>query len=129
MVPAAATAPALIVVGILMMESMAKVKWNEFEDEVEQGSFKLIPGGTLVKVKMYIQRGGYDDIERGWTGGYAKFRPKSVCLEIKCMILEGEYASRAIWSRIGLYSVSSDKYGEIGRKFVKAILMRAEQII
>jgi AGZA family xanthine/uracil permease-like MFS transporter len=32
MVPAAATAPALIVVGILMMESMAKVAWNEFED-------------------------------------------------------------------------------------------------
>lgn len=33
-VPAAATAPALIVVGILMMESIAKVKWSEFEDAV-----------------------------------------------------------------------------------------------
>lgn len=32
MVPAAATAPALIVVGILMMESIAKVKWEEFEE-------------------------------------------------------------------------------------------------
>ena len=32
MVPSAATAPALIVVGILMMESIAKVKWDEFED-------------------------------------------------------------------------------------------------
>lgn len=32
MVPFAATAPALIVVGILMMESIAKVKWDEFED-------------------------------------------------------------------------------------------------
>ena len=32
MVPAAATAPALIVVGILMMESIAKVKWDDFED-------------------------------------------------------------------------------------------------
>lgn len=32
MVPQAATAPALIVVGILMMESMAKVKWDEFEE-------------------------------------------------------------------------------------------------
>jgi AGZA family xanthine/uracil permease-like MFS transporter len=31
MVPAAATAPALIVVGILMMESIAKVKWDDFE--------------------------------------------------------------------------------------------------
>ncbi|MCX7710097.1 MAG: NCS2 family permease [Clostridia bacterium] len=32
MVPAAATAPALIAVGILMMESIAKVKWEEFEE-------------------------------------------------------------------------------------------------
>lgn len=32
MVPSAATAPALIVVGILMMESIAKVKWEDFED-------------------------------------------------------------------------------------------------
>ena len=31
-VPAAATAPALIIVGILMMTSMARVTWNEFED-------------------------------------------------------------------------------------------------
>lgn len=34
MAPAAATAPALIVVGILMMESIAKVRWGEFEDAV-----------------------------------------------------------------------------------------------
>lgn len=32
MVPGAATAPALIVVGILMMESLAKIKWDEFEE-------------------------------------------------------------------------------------------------
>jgi AGZA family xanthine/uracil permease-like MFS transporter len=32
MVPTAATAPALIVVGILMMESISKVKWGEFEE-------------------------------------------------------------------------------------------------
>lgn len=32
MVTPAATAPALIVVGILMMESIAKVKWEEFEE-------------------------------------------------------------------------------------------------
>jgi AGZA family xanthine/uracil permease-like MFS transporter len=31
-VPSAATSPALIVVGILMMESLGKVKWSEFED-------------------------------------------------------------------------------------------------
>jgi AGZA family xanthine/uracil permease-like MFS transporter len=34
MVPQAATAPALIVVGILMMESLGKIKWDEFESAV-----------------------------------------------------------------------------------------------
>lgn len=32
MVPSAATAPALIVVGILMIESFGKIKWDEFEE-------------------------------------------------------------------------------------------------
>lgn len=31
MVPGAATAPALIIVGLLMMESIGKIKWDEFE--------------------------------------------------------------------------------------------------
>ena len=34
MVPAAATAPALIIVGIFMMESLAKIKWDDFEEAV-----------------------------------------------------------------------------------------------
>lgn len=34
MIPSAATAAALIVVGILMMESMSKVKWDNFEEAV-----------------------------------------------------------------------------------------------
>jgi AGZA family xanthine/uracil permease-like MFS transporter len=32
MVPGAAVAPALLVVGILMMESLAKIKWDDFEE-------------------------------------------------------------------------------------------------
>lgn len=32
MVPGAATAPALIIVGILMIESLAKIKWDDFEE-------------------------------------------------------------------------------------------------
>lgn len=33
-VPSAATAPALIIVGILMMESLSKINWGEFEEAV-----------------------------------------------------------------------------------------------
>ncbi len=34
MVPAAATAPALIIVGILMMSSMAKIKWDDLDEAI-----------------------------------------------------------------------------------------------
>jgi len=31
-IPSAATAPALIIVGVLMMESLGRIKWEDFEE-------------------------------------------------------------------------------------------------
>ena len=45
--------------------------WNDFNSADDQNNFDLIPKGTLVKVRMTIKPGGYDDPNRGWTGGYA----------------------------------------------------------
>ncbi len=46
--------------------------WQDFNDaEAQQGAFDLIPKGTLVRVRMTIKPGGYDDPTQGWTGGYA----------------------------------------------------------
>ncbi len=43
----------------------------DFNSASEQTSFDLIPKGTLVRVRMTIKPGGFDDPSQGWTGGYA----------------------------------------------------------
>ena len=42
--------------------------WSDFND-VKQTS-NLIPKGTIVKVRMTLRPGGFDDPSQGWTGGY-----------------------------------------------------------
>ena len=49
----------------------------------------------------------------------------SVYLACEFVILSGEYENRKIWSNIGLHSDNSEKYGEIGRSMIKAILNSA----
>ncbi len=41
--------------------------WNDFNSADDQNNFDLIPKGTLVKVRMTIRPGGYDDASQGWT--------------------------------------------------------------
>ena len=43
----------------------------DFNSASEQTSFDLIPKGTLLRVRMTIKPGGFDDPSQGWTGGYA----------------------------------------------------------
>ena len=35
--------------------------WNDFNSAEDQNNFDVIPKGTLVKVRMTIRPGGYDD--------------------------------------------------------------------
>jgi hypothetical protein len=45
--------------------------WNDFNDANDQNSFALIPKGTVVRVRLTIRPGNFDDAAQGWTGGYA----------------------------------------------------------
>ena len=49
--------------GVLIMT------YFDFNSASEQTSFDLIPKGTLVRVRMTIKPGGFDDPSQGWTGG------------------------------------------------------------
>ena len=40
----------------------------DFNSAAEQSSYDLIPKGTVVRVRMTIKPGGYDDPSQGWTG-------------------------------------------------------------
>ena len=98
--------------------------WNDFNDADSQNDFDLIPKGTIVPVRMTIKPGGFDDTNRGWTGGYATHNPEtgSVYLSCEFVVTQGQYARRKVWSLIGLFSSKGPEWGNMGRSFVRGIL-------
>jgi hypothetical protein len=102
----------------------------DFNSASEQTSFDLIPKGTVVRVRMTIKPGGFDDASQGWTGGYATRNDNtgSVYLNCEFVVMEGEYARRKMWSLIGLHSPKGPEWANMGRTFVKAILNSARGI-
>jgi len=102
----------------------------DFNSASEQTSFELIPKGTLLRVRMTIRPGGYDDASLGWTGGYATRNETtgSVYLNCEFVVTEGEYARRKMWSLIGLFSAKGPEWANMGRTFIKAILNSARGV-
>lgn len=102
----------------------------DFNSAAEQSSYDLIPKGTVVRVRMIIKPGGYDDPSQGWTGGYAtrSATTGSVYLNCEFVVLDGPFARRKMWSLIGLYSAKGAEWTNMGRTFIKAILNSARGI-
>ena len=102
--------------------------WNNFNTADDYDEYALIPKDTLVKVCLTIKPGGFDDLEQGWTGGYATHNETtgSVYLQCESTVLEGPYAKRKIWHRIGLYSPKGYTWANMGRTFIKALLNSAK---
>jgi hypothetical protein len=102
----------------------------DFNSASEQTSFDLIPKGTLVRVRMTVKPGGFDDPSQGWTGGYATRNDNtgSVYLNCEFVVMEGEFARRKMWSLIGLHSPKGPEWANMGRTFVKAVLNSARNV-
>jgi hypothetical protein len=102
----------------------------DFNSAAEQSSYDLIPKGTVLRVRMTIKPGGYDDTSQGWTGGYAtrSTTTGSVYLNCEFVVLDGPFARRKMWSLIGLYSPKGAEWTNMGRTFIKAILNSARGI-
>ncbi len=101
--------------------------WNDFNDA--KTNINLIPKGTLVKVRLTIRPGGFDDPSQGWTGGYAtRGSTGAVYLNGEFTVTEGEYARRKIFTLIGLYSPKGPDWTNMGRSFVRGMLNSARGI-
>ena len=101
--------------------------WNDFNDA--KSNINLIPKGTLVKVRLTIRPGGFDDPSQGWTGGYAtRGSTGAVYLNGEFTVTEGEYARRKIFTLIGLYSPKGPDWTNMGRSFVRGMLNSARGI-
>ncbi|MCE3232467.1 MAG: hypothetical protein K0R98_724 [Rickettsiaceae bacterium] len=106
--------------------------WSDFNSAEDQASFDLIPSNTLVKVRMTIKPGGFDDPSQGWVGGYATRSNDTgaIFLNAEFVIVAGPYVKRKVWSNIGLYSAKNDnRWGNMGRSFIRGILNSARSIM
>ncbi len=106
------------------------MSWSDFNSAEDQNSFDPIPKGTLIKVRMTVRPGGYDDPQKGWTGGYATRNATTGSIYLNCefVVLEGQYARRKIWNLIGLHSPKGEDWANIGRSLIKGILNSARGI-
>jgi len=67
--------------------------WFDFSDA--RPNANIIPKGTLAKVRLTIRPGGYDNPEKGWTGGYATLGTSgAVYLNAEYTVLEGARRGR-----------------------------------
>jgi hypothetical protein len=106
------------------------MSWHDFNTADEQQEYDLIPKGTLARVRMTIRPGGLNDPAQGWTGGYATRgkHTEAVYLDCEFVILEGKFAKRKVWSRIGLHSPKGPDWGNQGRAFIKGILNSSRRL-
>lgn len=107
---------------------MTDNKWTDFNDAKDQVSYELIPHKTIAKVTMIVKKGGY--VTPRFPDGYATKSNSTNTVYLACefVILNEPYEHRKIWGYIGLHSETSDKYAEIGRSMIKAILNSAYSI-
>ncbi|MDR1139422.1 hypothetical protein ACJZL3_04390 [Wolbachia endosymbiont of Rhagoletis cingulata] len=84
---------------------------------------RLIPKGTIVKVKMTIKPGGYEHwFTKSPTTG-------SIYLNTEFTVIEGLYEKHKIYQIIGIKSSKAeDTWGEMGRSMLRSILESARDI-
>ncbi|MDE0784734.1 MAG: hypothetical protein OSB34_16350 [Planktomarina sp.] len=89
-------------------------------------SNKLVPAGKVVKLKLGIRRGNYNDLSQGWTDGYAtKASTGSIYLNVEYSVTDGVYEGRKIFSQIGLNSPKGPWWRRRGRLLILSILNSA----
>lgn len=99
----------------------------DFNSADDQKDFKLIPRGTIARVKLTIKPGGYDNHQLGLTGRYATQSETTGSIFLICeyVILNTEHIKRTVWSLIGIKSNKGPEWGNQGRSYIKAILNSA----
>jgi hypothetical protein len=99
--------------------------------QASKNTQKLIPDGTIARVRMSIKKGHYNNSNKGWTGGYAARNPKSGVVSLRCeaVVLEGEYAHQRVKYQIGLESPNNDLYQTMGQDLMLGILNSAHGLM
>jgi hypothetical protein len=97
--------------------------------DAQDAAFDLIPANTLAKVRLTLRPGG-----AGPEGWLTQSRTSSALyLNTEAVVLEGPYARRRIYTRIGFRGKDAggpggDSYANRGRALIRGILESARGI-
>jgi hypothetical protein len=94
----------------------------DFNDAKQQSEFGLIPANTIAKVRLVLKPGNdFSDpfLTRSKNGD-------SAYLDCEFIILEGQFARRKIFDKIGISGV--DNWVNMGKARIRAILESAKNI-
>ena len=97
--------------------------------ETQSSAFALIPANTLVKVRLSIRPGGAGP--EGWLTQSKS--SEAMYLNTEAVILDGPYARRRLFTRIGIKGRSANERGEDvyanrGRSLIRGILESARAV-
>lgn len=97
--------------------------------ETQAAAFALIPANTLVKVRLLVRPGGSGP--EGWLTQSKS--SEAMYLSTEAVILEGPFARRRLFTRIGVKGRSAnergdDVYANRGRALIRGILESARGI-
>lgn len=94
----------------------------DFNNAGSQSSFELIPANTVAKARLVLKAGNdpADSFITRSKGGSTAY------LNCEFIILEGKYAKRKVFDKIGLEG--SDKWINMGKARIRAILESAKRI-
>ena len=103
---------------------------NSIQNQAHNPNYHLIPDGTILKLRIIILRGGYNNPHRLWTGGYATRNDLTgeIYLNVRFKVTEGPYRYRSVFGRIYLYSPQLDEKCNISRVFVRRVLSSARNV-
>ena len=92
--------------------------------------FHPIDAGEIVKVKLKVKRGDYNNVEKGWTNGLATRSVKSGAIYLNCQfsVVQGDFKGKSFFSLIGLHSEKGPIYSEIGLGQMKSIILSSNEI-
>ena len=101
---------------------------KDFNDAELQQEYSLIPANTFAKARLVIKPGNHfsDSILTGSKSRTSAASGDSSYLSVEYIILEGQYAKRKVFDKIGV--TGNDIWVNMGKARIRAILESAKNI-
>lgn len=96
----------------------------DFREAEDMSDYSVIPAKEVVRVKTIIKKGNYNNDEMGLKEGWASKSDNTGAIYLNCefKIISQKYNGIKIFQVIGIHSNKGERWGNMGKSFIKAIL-------